>query len=96
MLPASRKDVLPAIQKSSVIYEYKCHSECRYVGRTAQDGRMVWSVCLWSCRLGFDFESGQTNDFETGIHSFPACRSALKGQCGKLAGKFTCAVGKGT
>ena len=36
MLPASRKDVLPAIQKSSVIYEYKCHCDSRYVGRTAQ------------------------------------------------------------
>ena len=36
MLPASRKDVLPAIQTSSVIYEYKCHCDSRYVGRTAQ------------------------------------------------------------
>ena len=34
MLPASRKDVLPAIQNSSVIYEYKCHCDSRYVGRT--------------------------------------------------------------
>ena len=36
MLPAGRKDVLPNIQKSSVIYEYKCHCDSRYVGRTAQ------------------------------------------------------------
>ena len=36
MLPASRKDVLHAIQKSSVIYEYKCHCDSRYVGRTVQ------------------------------------------------------------
>ena len=36
MLPASRKDVLPAHQKSSVIYEYKCHCDSRYVGRTYQ------------------------------------------------------------
>ena len=36
MLPASRKDVLPVIQKSSVIYEYTCHCDSRYVGRTAQ------------------------------------------------------------
>ena len=35
MLPASRKDVLPAIQKSSFTYEYKCHCDSRYVGRTA-------------------------------------------------------------
>ena len=63
----------------------------------SSDGRVVWSVCLLSCRLGFDSESGQTNDFKIGIHSFPVCRSALKGQCGEQAGKFTCcAVGKGT
>ena len=36
MLPASRKDVPPVIQKSSVIYEYKCHCDSQYVGRTAQ------------------------------------------------------------
>ena len=53
------------------------------------------SVRLCSCRLGFASESGQTNDFEIGIHSFPAWRSALKGQCGEHAGKYTCAVGKG-
>ena len=36
MLPASRKNVLPAIQKSSVIYEYKYHCDSRYEDRTAQ------------------------------------------------------------
>ena len=36
MLPANRKDVLPAHQKSSVIYEHKCHCDSRYVGRTYQ------------------------------------------------------------
>ena len=36
-----------------------------------------------SVDLGFDSESGQTNDFKIGIHSFPASRSALKGQCGE-------------
>ena len=38
----------------------------------SSDGREVKSVCLLSCRLGFDSESGQTNDFKIGIHSFPA------------------------
>ena len=28
------------------------------------------SVCLWSCKLGFDSGSGQTNNFKIGIHSF--------------------------
>ena len=70
---------------------------CENKGMNSSDGRVVWSVCLLSCRLGFDSESGQTNDFKIGIHSFPAWRLALKGQCGEQAGKFTCcAVGKGT
>ena len=36
MLPASRKDVPEAIQKSFLIYEYKWHCDSRYVGRTTQ------------------------------------------------------------
>ena len=30
------------------------------------------SVSLGSCKFGFNSESGQTNDFKIGIHSFPA------------------------
>ena len=36
MLPVAGKDDLPAIQKSFVTYEYKCHCDSRYVGRTSQ------------------------------------------------------------
>ena len=36
MLPVARQDVLPTILKSFVIYEYKCHCDSRYVGRTSQ------------------------------------------------------------
>ena len=36
MLPVASKDVLPTTHKSSVIYEYKCHCDSRYVGRTSQ------------------------------------------------------------
>ena len=36
MLPVACKDVLPTIQKSFVIYEYKCDCDSRYVGRTSQ------------------------------------------------------------
>ena len=36
MLPVARKDFLPSIQKSFVIYEYKCYCDSRYVGRTSQ------------------------------------------------------------
>ena len=42
------------------------------VGLNSSDGRVVWSVCLLSCGLGFNSESGQTNHFNIGIHSFPA------------------------
>ena len=36
MLPVARKDVLCTTQKSSVIYDYKCHCDSQYVGRTSQ------------------------------------------------------------
>ena len=29
-------------------------------------------------RLGFDCKSGQTNEFNIGVHNFLACRSSLK------------------
>ena len=36
MLPAAKKDVLPANQRSMVIHECMCHCDSRYVGRTTQ------------------------------------------------------------
>ena len=36
MLPAAKKDVLLANQRSRVIYEYLCYCDSRYVGRTTQ------------------------------------------------------------
>ena len=36
LLPATNKDVLPALQKSYVIYQFSCHCNSRYVGRTSQ------------------------------------------------------------
>ena len=49
MLPVARKDVLPAIQKSFVIYEYKCHCDSRYAGRTSQrlQDRIKQHVLQW-------------------------------------------------
>ena len=54
------------------------------------DGR--YNMCLR--RLGFDSKSSQIKDFNIGYHSFPAWCSAINGQCGEQAGKFTCVVGK--
>ena len=36
LLFATNKDVLPALQKSNVIYQFSSHCDSRYVGRTSQ------------------------------------------------------------
>ena len=36
LLSATNKDALPALQKSNVIYQFSCHCDIRYVGRTSQ------------------------------------------------------------
>ena len=36
LLSATNKDVLPALQKSNVIYQFSCHCDSRYVGGTSQ------------------------------------------------------------
>ena len=36
LLSATNKDVLPALQKSNEIYQFSCHCDSRYVGRTSQ------------------------------------------------------------
>ena len=35
LLPATKKDVLPSHHHSNVIYQYVCHCDSRYVGRTS-------------------------------------------------------------
>ena len=36
LLPEVNKDVLSALQNSNVIYQFSCHCDSRYVGRTSQ------------------------------------------------------------
>ena len=36
LLPAIKKDVLPSHNHSNVIYQFVCHCDSRYVGRTSQ------------------------------------------------------------
>ena len=36
MMPSIRKDRLPSIQRSNVVYKYLCHCDSAYVGRTSQ------------------------------------------------------------
>ena len=36
ILPAIHKDVLPTFQQNNLVYEYACHCDSQYVGRTPQ------------------------------------------------------------
>ena len=36
LLPVAKKDVLPAFHQSSIVYQFLCHCDSRYVGRTSQ------------------------------------------------------------
>ena len=35
-LPAAKKDVLPALHQSNIVYQFLCHCDSRYVGCTSQ------------------------------------------------------------
>ena len=79
MLPVARKDVLPTTQKSFIIYEYKCHCDSRYVGRTSRrlHDRIKQHVPQWlrqqlTCRSRFQpHRSCKRNDTK------PGCDSAI-------------------
>ena len=36
LLLADKKDVLPALHQSNIVYQFLCHCDSRYVGRTSQ------------------------------------------------------------
>ena len=36
LLPAAQKDVLPASNQSNIVYQFLCHYDSRYMGRTSQ------------------------------------------------------------
>ena len=36
LLPATKKDVLPAFHQSNIVYQFLCHCDSRYVGCTSQ------------------------------------------------------------
>ena len=47
LLPAAKKDVLPAFYQSNIVYQFLCHCDSRYVGRTSQRyNRGLSSTCL--------------------------------------------------
>ena len=77
MLPVACKNVLPTTQKSSIIYEYKCHCDSRYVGRTSQrlQNRIKQHVPQWliqqlTCpRRSQPHRSCKRNDTKPDCHS---------------------------
>ena len=36
LLPAAKMDVLPAFHQNNIVYQFLCHCDSRYVGRTSQ------------------------------------------------------------
>ena len=49
MLPVACKDVLPTTLKSSIIYEYLCHCDSRYIGQTSEQlqDRIKQHISKW-------------------------------------------------
>ena len=63
-----------------------------------RDGVVVRASASQSVDLGFiPLVESYQKTLKNGIHSFPAGRSAFRGDCGEQAGKFTyCVLGQGT
>ena len=78
ILPAIHKDVLPTFQQSNVIYEYVCHCDSRYVGRTSQrlQDRIRQHVPK-SIRNRTSQERKQPACPEKLVNSIPHCDSAI-------------------
>ena len=53
-------------------FHYQCRTKLRSFCITDQMAEWYRAFASGSVDLGFDSESGQTNDFKIGIHSFPA------------------------
>ena len=54
ILPIAQENIIPARKKSNVIYEFQCHCDSWYVGRTLQrlKNRIRQHVPNWiSCRI---------------------------------------------
>ena len=82
MLPLARKDVLPAIQKSFAIYEYKCHCDSRYVGQTSQrlQDRIKQHVPQWLRQQLIRPRRSQPHRSCKQTDTKPDCDSAIHGR----------------
>ena len=83
MLPVARKDVLPTTPKSSVIYEYSCHCDSRYVGRTSQrlQDRIKQHVPKWLQQQAQRPTRSQTGRSCKLKRNNPDCDSAISNIC---------------
>ena len=79
MLPVARKDVLPTTLKSSVVYEYSCHCDSRYVGRTSQrlQDRIKQHVPKWLQQQAKRPTRSQPGRSCKLKHNNPDCDSAI-------------------
>ena len=70
----------------------------RQCNNYGHDGIVVRASALQSVNLGsFSQIKSYQKTLKKGIHSFPAWRSAQKGQCAEQASKLACCVhGQGT
>ena len=79
ILPAIHKDILPTFQQSNVVYEYVCHCDSRYVGRTSQ--RLQDRICQHvpkSIRNRTSQERKQPERPGKLANSIPHCDSAIE------------------
>ena len=66
LIPAVKKDVLPASKLSNIIFEFKCRCDARYVGRTTQT---LIDIIKQHVPLSI-----RKNTIGTRIHPVRACR----------------------
>ena len=79
LLPASKKDALPASHQSNIVYEFSCHCDSRYVGRISQrlQDRIMQHV-LKSVRTGqFSQDRSAFNRSCKLTNHKPSCDSAI-------------------
>ena len=79
MLSPAIKDLQPALQKSSVIYEYKCHCGSRYIGRTSLQlrDRIKQHVTKWQTEYYTSSQRLHPNRAGKEKQTSPECDSAI-------------------
>ena len=77
ILPAAQKDVLPILSNSDVIYQYTCHCDSRYVGRTSQrlQARVTQHIPKYITNLSASLEGRKpSSSIAKHLVDHPECR----------------------